>query len=95
METQNCKATQFYFGFGDYWSTVQGVRYKKPSLPEAKGPGKVGVQGDSSGDPIRLVGSMRRSGRGLQWLRLGVKGRERGHGLQERGIKRLVQSPSF
>lgn len=49
-----------------------------------------GVQGDGSGDPIQLVGSTRRSGRGLKWLRLGRGVGERGHRIQGRGIQRLV-----
>lgn len=36
------------------------------------------------------MGSTRRSGRGLQWLRLGGGGGERGHRIQGRGIQRLV-----
>lgn len=81
METQNCKATQFYFGFRghrEHGSTLQ-VRCKNLPSPKARGPGKVGVQGAGSLDPIRLVGCTRRKVRQKPAMaQIGERGRKKG-----------------
>lgn len=59
METQNCKATQFYFGFRghpEHGSTLQGLGVKVfPPQSQRPRDGK-----GTSLDPIRLVGCTRR-----------------------------------
>lgn len=77
METQNCKATQFYFGFRghpEHGFTLQGVKTFPPRGQRTR-------EGRGTGRWLPRPNSINRlheiEGRGLQWLRLGERGGKR------------------
>lgn len=96
METQNCKATQFYFGFRgqpEHGSILQGLGVKIFPPPGQRPRERKGMERWLS-RPNPVSGLHEKEGQaeacnGSDW----GKAAERGHRIQERGIRRLVQFP--
>lgn len=98
METQNCKATQFYFGFRghpEHGSTLQGLGVKVfPPQGQRPRDGKGTERWLPRSNPVS--GLHEKEGQaeacnGSDW----GEGAERGHRIEERGIRRAGSVPSI